>query len=228
MLPLLVLVGTTTVAAQWHLDVGVGSHYPLEVAARATVEGPYRLLATASAGLMPSPYLASVDAILVGASVYSESTATLIEAALDNALVVRVMLGWRPFEDAGLYFLGGYSIAALGGGVTGAELIAGVTGRALPEGAGSNIQIAASSIVQQVNLEIGWRFQLWEQLYLQASIGGFLTVAASTTLTPEVNNPRSAAALESLASAGEVYLDDTLTDYVHSPLIGLQVGWTFF
>lgn len=224
----MLLVTLVILASPWHLDASAGTDFPLDVGGRVQLEGPGRLLATASVGLFPEGYLTVINGVLVAANAYPQSTADLIAAALKNAVVARVRIGWRPFAERGFYFLVGYGIAALGGSLTGADLITTVTGKPPVTDSGAKISATAASVLHQLDFELGWRWFLWRGLFVQASAGGFFTVGASTNIVPQTTNARLSQQLVPIAAEGAAYLNGTYTTYLHSPTASLQLGWRFF
>lgn len=127
-------------ASPWRLELSAGTQFPADVDVRATLEGPHRLLGSLSIGLLPSAYVDVLNEVLVSANAYNQSTADLIRVALKDSLVVRMRLGWRPFSDHGFYFMGGYGFAALGGGVSGIELLALAAGKTPPSNAEARLR----------------------------------------------------------------------------------------
>ncbi len=117
---------------QWTFTGEVLTDFPLMVGARLQVESPRGLLLTTQLGWMPGGFLDTVHDIAVAAEWYTQLTADLISAALDDAVLWRNRVGWRPWADSGFYFGGGYAFATLGGGLGSAELISAVTGTSLP------------------------------------------------------------------------------------------------
>ena len=59
---------------------------------------------------------------------YTEPTADLIKAAIQSSMVLDADVGWRPFAKRGFTFGVGWSLVALGGDASTAEIITGVTG----------------------------------------------------------------------------------------------------
>lgn len=228
-LALATLLTCTTARAEspWRLTSYLSTSVPTEVALRATVETPYRFRLTTSVGLLPEPYLALSNAILVGAEAYNQATADLIEAALGYGLVWKLRAGWRPFAKLGLYVELGYMLATLGGGASGQEIIAGASGQPPPaSGGGRQYDLAATTHL--IDLEIGWRFDLFKQrLWLLVAVGYSGVLGATATVTPDFasSSPRLTAAF---ANASAAYLVDVLTTYVHTPTVTVAIGYRLF
>lgn len=224
MLSLVLSLGLS--AAPVQPSVEAGTWFPALVGGRVSAELPLRLRASVTLGVMPQAYLDATQSVLVSAGAYDETTAALIRAALENALLFRVQVGWRPFAARGFYFELGYGVAALGGGLTGAELVTALAGKmALVDS--SRVDVQASSVVHQVTLEVGWQWFLWRGLFLRASLGGFVSFAAKTDLSAPGASSLVQQSLEPALVAGEQYLDGTITTYVHAPVVGVSVGWAW-
>jgi hypothetical protein len=199
---------------------------PALVGARVAVELPHRLRGSLAVGVMPGPYVDLVNEVAIAIGGYDQATADLLKATLDSSLVLRTHVGWRPIEDWGLYFDVGYTLATLGGGLSGAEAIAAASGQMPPSDAQGTRAFDATSTLHLLDAEIGWRWWLDSGLTLRAALGFMGTVAASSSIRPDFT-PRAPAVIESFTTAGEVYLDDVYTSYVFSPVITLAAGWRF-
>jgi hypothetical protein len=214
-------------ASDWHLTGYLSTTLPSDLSIRATLEGPYRLRLSSSLGFLPGPYVQLTNSILVGADAYNQATADLIEAALGYGLVWRFRLGWRPFKRAGFFFEIGYQLAALGGGASGEALIASATGTLPPQtNSGRNYDMNAT--VHMLDIEIGWRTSLYsDRLYFLVSIGYAGVLTASTRVEPTFQSllPNATAAF---ARSSELYLDDVLETYVHTPTITVAIGYRLF
>lgn len=210
-----------------HLAVGVGTDFPLDIAAFVRFEGPGRLRLTSSVGVMPRAYADVLNDTLVELEAYDEPTGDLISASLRNALVWRTHVGWRPFQG-GFFFSGGYTLITLGGGLTGAEALAAATGVEVPPAAAELLDIKAASTLHQVSAELGWRWTVRERFGIEAVLGGFYTFSNSTRITSESLPAVLERELEPLFTAGEAYLDDRLERYAHAGYVGLRFDYEFF
>ncbi|MBI5544253.1 MAG: hypothetical protein HY901_10215 [Deltaproteobacteria bacterium] len=227
-------LGPATAAADegtWHLTATAGTEFPVDAGARLTVDGPWRLQLSTSLGVMPDAYLQALNDSMVAFEVYPQTTAALIQSALTNSLIWRTQLGWRPFSSWGFYFQAGYTLATLGGALTGTQALAAATGREPPETEGANrtmIEVEARSTIHMLGGELGYRWLLLDRVAIQFALGGFGTVGASTKLTAPSAPPRAAKALEPYLAEGAQYLDETYRSYVHAGYVSLQVGYRFF
>jgi hypothetical protein len=210
-----------------HLAIGVGTDFPIDVAAFARFEGPGRLRLTTSLGFMPRKYSDTLNDTLVELDAYDEATGELIAASLSEALVWRTHVGWRPFQS-GFFFSGGYTLVTLGGDAAGARVISAVTGRELPPAVSELVDVTAASTLHQVSAELGWRWPVGERFGIEAVLGGFYTFSTSTKLTLEGEGARFQDELEPLLDAGEAYLDDKLGTYAHAGYVGLRFDYELF
>jgi len=190
---------------------------------RTTVELPSRLRLSLGGGLLPDAYLASIQRVATGAGWYSKELATVIDTALSRAFVIQPKLGWRPWEDRGYFFGVGYQrVIAVGGEAGAAEVAAGV------DGVGGGTDYFLKSQLRMATIEAGHEWPVKDRLVVRASLGGAVTLGAST-VAEEVADEE--ARLDRLRAAGrdvlEAYLNDTYTRYVHTPTVGIEVGWRF-
>lgn len=207
------------------LGVGAGTDFPLSVGAHLRAELPGRLQLGVAAGLLPRPYLDTINEVLVSMGAYDQNTAELIAAALHNALVLRGQLGWRPFASSGFYFSGGYTLVTLGGSLTGSEIVSAATGVSPP--GSERVEVQATSSLHQAGVELGWRWPLGQRFRLEAAIGGFVTLAASTQMDSP-DSPVFSRLATPLFAAGENYLNDRYTSYVHAGYVGLRGYFSVF
>lgn len=200
------------------------SDLPVFVGAGVDYEGPYRIRLATSVGIIPKAYVQASNALLVPifeSRGYGEPQADLIESALQNSLVWRTTVGWRPLSDYGFIFGAGYTFMGLGGAATGAQIIAGTTGIQAPAGTGnSNFDVAAS--VHLLHVEAGWQWELGDYVWLRTGIGWGFSIASATTVDAQTSRNRGISAFETLT---ENYIDDLFTSYVHPPQITFAIGW---
>ncbi len=211
-----------------HVQPEIVTEFPVHVGARVTAEGPYRLRYSLSGGSMPGPYLDTIHAVSTSFAWYDDLTADLISATLQNSLVIRNHLGWRPFAKLGFQFEVGYGWVGLGGGLTGAEVIEAATGKSLNGEFGENLAVDAKATLHMLDATVGWDQRVWRGLHARLDLGAAFTLGSKTVLTPEFDVPRRAEpAVDDLMAEGEAYLDDTFRTYVHTPTVGLGLGWQF-
>ena len=213
-----------------HLHVEALTDLPVQIGGRIQLEVPYGIRFATSLGAMPGSYVDLINEILVAANAYPEPTAQLIRTTLQQSLVWRTHVGWRPLSDHGFYFELGYALVTLGGGASGEELIAGITGQPVPGGSGASERLYdAASTLHMLDVEVGWEWVLWDALTLRAALGMIATVGASATVDPQFTvKPLFQPVLDGFTSFAESYLIDTYTSYVFSPVISVAVGYRIF
>jgi len=223
-------VAAAAVPPGYQLRLEVGTDFPVALGARVSAEFPLRLRVGSSLGALVGPYVDSINGVVVALGGYPQSTADLISDALQNSLVWRLQVGWRPFASLGFYVDLGYGLATLGGGATGDQILAAALGQSAPANSGGRDYDIVSTI-HLVMVEIGWQWSLWhDRISLRAAVGGAFTVAASTTITPQFSTTSALEGrlVEAFTTFGEDYLDDTYTTYVHTPVISVAAGYRFF
>ena len=212
-------------SSRMHLDVGAGSHVPLLVGAEATLELPSRLLFQTEIGWMPRPYVALINTSLVELGAYDDTTATLIESALGNSMIVRLSAGYRPFARAGFEVFAGYTLAVLGGGLSGREVIEAVSTRELPPDADREIPL--HSTTHSLHAGLAWRFLVNPRLVIRVSLSYFQTVASSSGIDVTARTQAGANAVAEIDAEIDAYLDDIYTTYVKAPLVGVIAAYRY-
>ena len=218
----------TTSTPAWSYTVEGFTDFPLAVGVGLQAESPQGILLTSQLGRLPGAYVNTINAIAKSAEWYGDVTADLISAALEDAFVWRNRIGWRPWRNSGFSFGAGYAFATLDGGLGSTELIEAVTGSEVPSGTGDDRTFEIDTLVHFVDLEVGWRILLAEQWVLRMWLGGSFTVASSTQVSPSwTPRPFAASAVEGVATETEEYLDEIITQYVHTATAGVSLGWQF-
>jgi len=210
------------VGPKWRLWAEAATDVPLHVGARLEVELPHRIRAWTSVGVVPTGYVEIIDAVSREFGDYNEETSEVIVETLDSSLVWRLQVGWRPFERKGWGFDAGYMLATLGGTTTGSALLSAALGRGVPD-QGSN-EFDVDSTLHLFGFEASHRWNWKNGLTLRAALGFVSTIAASSTVTPR-GDPVSARLSRGFAEDLETYLDETYTSYVHTPYIGVGLGY---
>ncbi len=222
------------IPAQWHLTVTGGTEFPIDVAARLTLETPGRVLLSTSLGVMPMGYVDLLNSILVEGGAYPQSTADFIQSALQNSLTWKTHVGWRPLKNWGFFVSGGYTLATLGGTLTGAEIISAATGLEPPQEVERfDAEIRARSTLHLLGGEVGYQWIIFDRLVIQLTAGGFATVGASSYLSHhglegKIEGVKANKVIDSYLREGERFLDNIYTSYVHAGYLGFQAGFQFF
>lgn len=206
-------------------DLGVGTYLPLMMGVSASLQIPHRIVLQAELGFMPRAYTQMINGILVSASAYDETTASLIDAALGNSMVVRLSAGVKPFRKAGLEIFGGYTLAALGGGLSGPEAIEIVTGRDLPDEAGQEIPM--HTVLHSLHIGVGWRFLIKKHFVLRPSLWYMQAIASSSGIDVKGRTRVGQEAISQANTEINNYLNGIYTSYVKVPLIGIWGAYRF-
>lgn len=214
--------------AEWHLDAALVTDVPVALGAEITATAPHGIRLGTTLGLLPGAYVSLINGIATDAGWYDEPTADLIDEALTQAIVWTLQVGWQPWAERGLHLDIGYGLVSLGGATSSGAVLAAATGRPpLPGDDDADYDI--DSTVHTLRVDIGWRFDVYSALYIDAAIGVLTTLDATTTITPPpTDRPFTALFRRQLADDSEAFLDDTYTTYVHSPTFTLALGWRFF
>ncbi len=222
----------------WHVAAEALTEVPVHMGARLAIEAPYRIRIDSSIGYFPSFYLDAMNEILKAAPQYNEDVATLVKVGLDNSLIWRTHIGWRPFSGAGFYFSTGYGLVTFGGDAGGEELLIAATELeivdsknqpppegSLPDKRGYDIV----STLHMIDAEVGWEWVLAERLTLRAAVGGAFTLGATTDISPRFNVrlPTAKAAIDEFTSQAGAALNDMYTTFVHTPVVSLSLGYRF-
>jgi hypothetical protein len=229
-----VLTCTATAIAEpspVRLDLGAGTYFPLSFTAEATAELPYRILLQGDVGWMPAVYSNTIIDVLNTFGAINTFEQDLLKAALQNSLVARLSAGWRPFPSLGLEVLAGYTLVALGGSVTGADVVdsylqANGSSDQIP--ADSRRSVPISSTLHSFHATVGWRLLLLDdRLALRASIGYLQCFASSTSVNATPARPAEQAALDRINSEIQGFLNPYYTTYVKIPVVGVTASYRF-
>jgi hypothetical protein len=211
---------------EWHLGVELGTDFPIHAGARLQMEHFDGFRMSFAVGLLPGAYVDVINSIVVAFGGYDEDEAELVASALQDSLVLRLQGGWRPLEDVGFYFEGGYTVATLGGGVASEDLLStlGASGAGGPNVERSYV---VESTLFILGAEVGWDWVLEGHWTVRASLGFVTTVASETTIVPGTTLQRTRFTDELTRDAAN-HLDGVYTAYVHAPIVGVAVGYRFY
>jgi hypothetical protein len=137
----------------------VGTAAPVYLGVGAEVRlGALRL--AADVGWMPRAYSNGIDTFLVAVAAYDEATSALIRDSLANSAVLDLEAGTYPWRDLGFYAAGGYTLATIGGGATGADVVAEITGEEIPSERrfGESVDLSGRTTLHNLHATAGWRF----------------------------------------------------------------------
>lgn len=225
LLIVMMIMTSAPARANWDVELEALTDVPIQSGVHAIVETPGRFRLSTTLGWLPGAYVRLINAVVVAAGGYDESTAELVEHSLQNSLVWRIHAGWRPFESLGLYFEVGYGIAALGGGINSEDILTLATGISPPSTEPTRTRTYdISSTLHMIDAEIGWGFSLWRGLTLRVALGFAGTMAASTSVEPAfpVIIPQ---VVDGFTKPTEDYLNNIYTSYVFAPTLSVGLGW---
>ena len=223
MLPILIALVTPVDAAA--IELRAVTAVPAVAGLEAAAELPGRVRIAAAGGILPDPYVRIINGALGGMGAYDEDTGALVQSALQNSAVLRARVGWRPLEDQGYAFHAGYQYIWLAGGAETAEIFQAAADTDY-EVEGSR-ELTADARLHQLDVAAGHTWALGDRLSLAAEVGGIFTLGARADVeSPEaVSSQLEARAVDGLTDAAAVYLDEILQTYLHSPTVGLSLGW---
>ncbi len=228
----ILLAATSAIAADGdhHLDAAILTDFPVMVGANVTYEAPSRLRGELNGGVIPGPYVDTINWAMTTFDVYSENVANLIDLALRNTLVLRPEIGFRPLPNRGLTVALGYQYLFLGGDTADVQYFTeNIEGdlAAFAQDATGDLEVQISN--HMIHGEVGYEWLVKERLVLRSTLGFAYTVRANTTVTPtrEADNAAEQELIDEVAILGEDYLDYVFEEWVHLPMVGVHAGWRF-
>ncbi|MCB9781298.1 MAG: hypothetical protein H6742_22210 [Alphaproteobacteria bacterium] len=220
---LLLLVGAAAAAPP--VDLSIGTRVPIDVAAQVRTELGPRIQPGLRVGFLPGPYVGLMNEAAMAFGAYEQPTADVIRSAIESSLVLGVDVGWRPFERHGFTFGAGYSLVTLGGSAAAQDIVVAATGQEAPEdnNAGSNLLYDLHATLHAIRPELGWQIPVGDRIIVETGLGGFFTLESRAVVTPQFDgNPLTQRAF---TSASEIWLEQTLEKYVHSPTVTVGVSY---
>ncbi|MEM1022805.1 MAG: hypothetical protein AAGD10_04395 [Myxococcota bacterium] len=206
----------------WRLWAELSTDIPLHVGARIEAEFPHRIRAWTSLGVVPSAYVELIDAVSQEIGDYNDETSQVIVDTLQSSLIWRLHAGWRPFRRYDWSIDAGYMLATLGGATNGAALLGAALGQAVPLGGSTEFDVA--STLHLLGFEISHRWEWKNGLAVRVGLGFVTTVEASNSVEPRGDEPRARLS-RAFADDLEDYLDEVYTSFVHTPYVGVGVGY---
>ncbi len=215
------------------LDLLLGTRFPLSLGAQAGFEGPWRLQAGLGAGWLPGAYVDAINGVAMAMNAYDQATADVIRSTIQSSLVLDADLGWRPFPGAGFLLGTGYSLITLGGSATAQDIIVAASGLEAPDYSGtmgwvpfdddSILNYQTSAVLQQLRVELAWRWWLGDRYVLRVGLGAAFTVAARSRIEPAYD-PLLPVLVDYFTEEAQDWLDGIMRSYVHSPTITVRLG----
>ncbi len=213
----------------WHLQAEVVTDVPVDIGGRIALEFPGRARLSVGLGGLPGGYVSLVNAIVVAAGGYGESTAELIHDSLQRSLVLRVHFGWQPWPEYGFYFEGGYGMLSLGAATSQEDVLTRVTGVKSPLieelSAGRNYGI--ESRVHMIDVELGWQWVFVKRVVLRLALGMAGTVGAETSISPRFKVTTDDSTHQYCDRAAHE-LNAIYRNYVFTPVVSVGLGYRFF
>lgn len=203
---------------KWFTDLELSTEIPLFLGVRCNVESPQRLRFGVSVGVLPSDYTDIINSVVVSLGGYDRATAELIKLSLDDSLVTRFDLGWRPFETYGFYVQVGYRHVSFEGVAPGSS-VAEIIDAESPEHH-RQIRYEVASTLRMIDTELGWQWVLPWGTEVRAGLGFAATLSAQS----EVNAVFLLTDFEETAST---FLKRTFEQYAFSPTLAFALGHRF-
>jgi hypothetical protein len=213
------------------VDVAGGTYFPLSITAEGNVELPYRILARADVGWMPSPYSNTIVDVIGDLGAINSFEENLLKLSIQNSFVARLAAGWRPFPKLGFEALVGYTLVTVGGGVSGTDVIAAYlqskgSTDAVPPNARHDVPI--STTLHNFDATLGWRFLFFDDhLVVRATLGYMQCFASSTGVQLSSPRPAEQAAAAKINADIQGFLNPYYTTYVKIPVVGVTAGYRF-
>lgn len=210
-----------------HLDLDFGTDLPLSVGGSLRLELPSGFHASTGLGGLPKSYVSMINGVVVAFGGYDDATATLVEDALQSSLVWRSHVGY--IWPRGFYLDVGYTLGALAGGSSTQDVLETSTGLARTRDE-SDRRYAIESVIHLLDIEVGYQHEFLEHLVLRVAVGFAATVASRTRVEQQfaVDNPAAQPRVDNIERASARYLDGIYTDYVHTPVLTVAIGYRFF
>ncbi|MFP6686121.1 MAG: hypothetical protein VB934_15495 [Polyangiaceae bacterium] len=207
-----------------HFDIEAATQAPLAIGGQVTLELPGRLLLHGGVGMMPSAYGSLVHSVIEGTDADSDAT-TVAAMLLENALVLRMAAGWRPFSGSGFELYAGYTRLELDATASTAQIRSLANG-ALPSQAETLLGttgVGLHSTLHNVQVALGWRWVALDHLVLRANLGYLKTLDASSEVTIEQQPELATTATSAVAPV----LDELYAKHVQLPVLSLSAGYRF-
>jgi hypothetical protein len=160
----------------------------------------------------------------VAAGAYNRRQSDLITESLDRAGFWRLQVGWRPFARRGAYFAGGFSVLALVHGIELADVIRLASNIQLPQEANIGLGYEVNTVVEMLNIEVGWIWYPWRDLTVRVALGFSGPVGVQVSIEPNFASQIQRPFLR----AAESYVEDLIERHILLPTVGLGIGWRLY
>jgi len=201
------------------VEIEAGTLFPIEIGAGVRAEWPGRVQTAVRVGGLPAAYVDVFNATAMAFDAYGDATAEIIRSTIGRSLLVSADVGWRPLQRTPgdrFTFQVGYTLAALGGDTSGAELLTAASGVERPSDSSDEPSVDLSATVHLLRPEVVYVQPLTGRLGLIVGLGAAFTLSARSSVAPTSDAARRRAdAVWTEAAAG--WLGTTLQRYVHTP-----------
>ncbi len=215
-------------ADDWRTWLEVGTDVPTQVSATVRLVAPGRVRLFTGVGWLPPGYVQLANQVATQVGDYTVAQADAVAAALQDSLVWQIGAGWQPWADLGLTVDLGYQLLTLGGSATGETLLAIATSQSAPDRDTDQApgEYTLGLTVHRLRLAVGWTWWLGEagDWSVSAQLGGELTLGNTATVDPTFGGFQVRRA-EAFAARAEASLSDIINTYLHSPTVGVAVGY---
>jgi len=219
------------IAAADQLDAAIVTDFPILTGASVAWQHPSRLRLEGTAGILPEPYVGTINWAMTTFDVYSDTTAELIDVVLQNAIVMHGQVGYQVLPSRPLTVSLGYQHIGFAGDTTDIALFADA---AIPQdiidaAAAEFGELEVDLTSHMVTGEVGYEWLIKERFVVRSSMAFAYTVKANTTVsaTEEAANPAEEDLITLVNDATADYLDFVFEEWVHLPMIGVSLGYRF-
>ena len=234
MLPLLLLTAAAHAGPPGHMDAMLVTDFPLLVGASVAWEHPSRFRLEGTGGILPDPYVSTINSAMTRFEIYSDTTAELIDVLLQNAVVLHGQVSYRPLADRGLSLALGYQHIGFAGDTTAVDASL-FSDAVVPDEALEIVQAELGDLEvdlrsHMVTGEVGYQWLVKERLVIRGSLAFAYTFHANTAVsaTASARTPAGEDALALVNDAAADYLNFVFEEWVHLPMFGVSAGYRFF
>lgn len=204
----------------WHLEAVAGTRFPVAISGSVAVISPIGLGIELGLGGTPNAYIDAVNAANNELDLYSEAVAMVLDETLGGSLSFTAEMRYRPFPKYGFTIRTGYQLMHLTNAFDNSESLGALD---LPE-AITQAQLEVVSDVHMWTAHLGYQWEVANRFVIRVEAGGAFSFAANSKAT--LNGPSAVADLVEEPLAEE--LDKTYPKYLHTPSVGLHIGYRFF
>ena len=210
--------------------------FPMHIGTHVTLDMPYGLQISTAIGEMPGSFVSTINAVILAFDGYGQETADLVQASLRDSLVWRLHVGWRPFEDLGLYVATGYGLVTLGSYVRGDTIVTVLDDEDrnrlndLDAEFENHLKFGrydVYSTLHMLDAEIGWRWVLESGWSFRVALGVAATLHGKTNVTA-VSSVLDKETDAIVIRGTEVHLDTIYRKHVHTPVVTFGLGHRLF